>query len=652
MTTPLVGLVSGTYNRLALLRRMVETFRANIPTGFPYAITLVDGGSTDGTIEWALAQPDINLIQDGELKGAISAFTRGAYATDAKYILMSNDDVEFPPDVILRAFVHLENTPRCGAVAFRDNRPVPGYYDDQTFKTLKMPAVKHGQPQSVIYAQVGLFRKWLGDRPDVDWWGATTAMREARTYAGDNHLSAHIWRLGYTVDDIGVHVIDRVAEDELRQINRSVGKLGDESDSNVYYRQWNSKFNGPDIPLAPIVPQSDLPHIRVLYLPIYEPGWQVQKEQKRGLRDALAAAVTAKGYRFAVREVDYLSFPPEQLETELVKIAAEWQPRIFLTQIQSPKPLTDHILATLRSQHPHSSIINWNGDVARGGLISPEMLKLLRYVDLQLTVNTSVLPIYQEHHITADYWQIGYEEPGENLPDMPVHDVVWLASAYDKTRQAWGERLRTWAESDGFSLGLYGSGWNSGLPNTTYNFAAGKAIYSHAKISIGTNEYPTETGFVSNRLFQAIAAGGALYFQQHVPGLKDLTGLLPGTHYIEWKDEDDLRGMIRYFLDPANEDERRKIADAGARYVREFHSFGARVQELLKLIGKHLKPQQVIEGDGVYLRYIGKRTDQFGEMSRTREGVQYLYDPGKPLLVYREDVPYLVSKGYWEVETT
>ncbi len=39
---------------------------------------------------------------------------------------------------------------------------------------------------------------------------------------------------------------------------------------------------------------------RVLYLPIFEQGWQVQKEQKRGLRDALAK-------RAIVIEYDYFS---------------------------------------------------------------------------------------------------------------------------------------------------------------------------------------------------------------------------------------------------------------------------------------------------------------------------------------------------------
>lgn len=646
MTRPLIGLVSGTYNRLVMLQRMVETFRANIPVGITHTITLIDGGSTDGTLEWARQQPDVKLIEDGQLKGAISAFTRGALATDADYIIMANDDVEFAAGSIMRALVHLEENPRCGGVAFKDNRPIPDYYDETMFKVLRMPAMVGGKPDTVIYAQVGMFRKWLGDL--VDWWGAHTTMKDARTYGGDNNLSAHIWAHGYSIDQVdGCMVIDRVAEDELRQINRAQGKIAAVHDSEMYYRQWAGAVKGPVVPPAPTAQPPDLPHVRILYLPIYEPGWAVQKVQKRGLRDALSRAKTPKGWGVAVWEVDYLAIPEKDLEAELLRIAGIFQPRIILTQIQAPRPITPALLSKLRAHHPRASIINWNGDYWPNGLTSPEMLQLLRQVDLQLTINGSVLDTYKQHGIAAAYWQIGYEEPGNTLPEMPAHDVVWLANAYGESRKRLGAALR---EKLGDYVGLYGSGWDNGLPNTLYNFAAGKAIYNRAKIAIGTNEYPDAYGFVSNRLFQAMAAGGALYLQQHVPGLKELTGLLPGTHFIEWKDEDDLHQQIAYWLHPANEADRKRIAEAGTRFVREYHSFDARVMELFGLIKQHFKPARDPDANAVWLRYKGKMQEQFGVPSRTHERVHYLYEPGKPLLVDTLDAPYFLAQHeLWEL---
>ena len=642
---PIIGLVSGTYNRIDLLQKMVQSFRDNLPETIPYTITLVDGGSTDGTLDWIRAQSDIQLIADGKLMGAISAFTRGAFATDAQYIVIANDDIVFGEDSILAAYIHLEENLGCGAVAFKDNRPIPGYVDDTTFKTLRMPARQNDRPASVIYAQVGMFRKWLGDV--CDWWGANTTMREAQTYGGDNNLSAHVWAKGYRVEEVdGCYVIDYVVEDELRRINRASGEIANMGDSEIYYRQWNSAYNGPTIPPRPILPQQDTPAVRVLYLPVYEPGWTIQKTQKRGLRDALIQAKTPKGWGLSVYEIDYLSIPPKQLEDELLHAAGSFQPRLILTQIQAPSPLTANILSRLRSYHPRASLINWNGDYWPGGLTSPEMLHLLRYVDLQLTVNASVLDKYQEQGIAAAYWQIGYEEAGDDLPQMPVHDVVFLGSFNNPKRLPLLEALKEMSDG-GVNVGVYQPGDASA---TLYDFAKGKALYHAAKIAIGSNEYPDGYGFFSNRVFQAMAAGGCIYFQQKVPGMKELTGLLPGTHFVEWSDYADLRAQVRYFLDPANEADRRRIADAGTRFVHQFHSFEARVQELFGLMKEHLQPYQDPQANAIHLRYIGRMAEGFGIPSRTNERLHYQYEPGKLLLVDKLDAPYFLAQPeLWEM---
>src|SRR4051812_22400510 len=99
----LLSLVSGTYNRLAPLRQMVESARRYLHRGLAYEIVIVDGGSTDGTQTWCRAQPDVRLIEHGALKGAIAAFCDGAFAARGKYVLLANDDVQFVDYSILGA---------------------------------------------------------------------------------------------------------------------------------------------------------------------------------------------------------------------------------------------------------------------------------------------------------------------------------------------------------------------------------------------------------------------------------------------------------------------------------------------------------------------------------------------------------------------
>src|SRR5262245_40629500 len=106
--TYVISIVTGTYNRLPYLQQMMQSVRQQMPIGLPAEFVICDGGSTDGTLEWLREQPDVKLIEHGELKGAIAAFTDAANAAQGKYVLIANDDVVFWPGSILRALVHLE----------------------------------------------------------------------------------------------------------------------------------------------------------------------------------------------------------------------------------------------------------------------------------------------------------------------------------------------------------------------------------------------------------------------------------------------------------------------------------------------------------------------------------------------------------------
>src|SRR5690349_16831181 len=105
----LVSIVTGTYNRLPSLQRMVESVRAQMPRHLTYEIVVTDGGSTDGTIPWCESQPDICLIQHGKLLGAIRAFCDGARAAQGDFVIMANDDITFHDMSILRAVAWLED---------------------------------------------------------------------------------------------------------------------------------------------------------------------------------------------------------------------------------------------------------------------------------------------------------------------------------------------------------------------------------------------------------------------------------------------------------------------------------------------------------------------------------------------------------------
>ena len=651
----LISLVSGTFNRLPLLTTMVQSFRDNLLPGIAYEIVLVDGGSTDGTIAWAKAQPDIRLIEDGKLTGAIDAFTRGAKAARGKYCLLANDDIAFFPHSVMAAIIHLENNITCGAVAMRDNRPILNGYTKDDYKTLQMPAVVKGRETGVIYAQVGLFRKWLGDR--CNWWlGEHEEMKGARTYGGDNCLSAQIWAYGYSVDEVPECVVeDTVIEDELRRINREIGYETD--DSSFYYKQWKTTTKGPTVPDKPLLPQLDKRAARILYLPIYEPGWAAQKDPvvgKRALRDALMRATNARGEPCIVSEVDYMAIPQTELKTRLLDIATRFKPDVILTQIQAAQPITDEMLAELKSR-TRAIIVNWNGDQAVGGLKSGEIMRILRHVDLQTMVSRDVSDFYDKMGVKWEYWQIGYEtvdnpeqaladyyqrigtpNPFENYPDYPV---VFLGSLRSPARQRLAEIVRSF----GGEVFSPGDQWG-----TLYNFAAGQFIYSRAKIAISDNEFPDSYGFVSNRLMQAMSAGGCVVLQQHVNGLDELTGLHSTSYYVEYGDLDELKELVADILRPEMETRRKQIATAGTAFIREHHSFDARVQELFGFMRNRLANSGKL-ASSVSFKYIGRMQEPFSAGRGAATGIQYDYEVGHTLLVHKDDeAQFLSAPHLWE----
>lgn len=599
-----VSIVSGTYNRLHSLQRMVASIRQAFTglQGTTYQIVLTDGGSIDGTIEWCLSQPDIYLIQHGELRGAVKAFNDGAYASSGDYVILANDDIEFVADSVLVAYTYMQDNPDCGVGCFYQDRERQHLPDDDPGKwhVGEMPCVDNGKQVHRPYGQVCIVPRWLGNH--VGWWCreedfTSRGLSILHTYGGDNELSAKVYELGFKVSPIpGAKIHDREIGDDLRKINNlGHGKDpkksgGHHPDSWNWGKRWrNEKANlvGPVIRHHPLMDNPIATRHRIVYLPIYEQGWQVQKEQKRGLREALAKVAM-------VAEFDYLSrhaaVGQQAMLAELATLMHRVQPTIFLSQLHNGTQIDSDDIHTLRRIWTRTRFINWNGDVWPENLLSEDGIKLASSFELQLSVNRDAIEKYQQMGVNAAYWQIGFEPDGINCEADVNFDVVYLASGYSQSRQELVRKLKALPHN----FGLYGSGWPEGWAKgqSMYDFKAACKVYRGAKISIGDSQWP-ETGFVSNRVFQALATGGSALAHQWFRDM-ELLGLVDGETCIIWKGFADLEKKIRYYLN--HEDERRRIARAGERLALEKHSFDARVQELLEMLGE--KQQAEPEGEG------------------------------------------------------
>lgn len=108
-----------TYNNKNLLGRCVDTVLESLERA-PYAgrVTVVDNGSTDGTMELIEARyPDVHYIRNNENLGLTKALNTGIRAgIDCAYTLLLNDDVELFPDTVSRMLITLHRYPKARGI--------------------------------------------------------------------------------------------------------------------------------------------------------------------------------------------------------------------------------------------------------------------------------------------------------------------------------------------------------------------------------------------------------------------------------------------------------------------------------------------------------------------------------------------------------
>ena len=106
-----------TYNRLESLKRSLDSIQNN--TKCPHEVIVIDGGSTDGTIEYLKNRNDITPVFQGKLIGAARACNEVWKNVECKYTAPFADDEECLPGAFDIAIDILEKNPDIGMVGLK-----------------------------------------------------------------------------------------------------------------------------------------------------------------------------------------------------------------------------------------------------------------------------------------------------------------------------------------------------------------------------------------------------------------------------------------------------------------------------------------------------------------------------------------------------
>ena len=108
-----LSIITLSYDSLDYTKAFVKSIRKN--TTLSYELIIVDNGSEPDTQRWVKENSDQSIIFQ-ENQGFSKGFNEGVKLAQGKYVMMANNDTEFPPDWDKKLVDIIEKNPGAGIV--------------------------------------------------------------------------------------------------------------------------------------------------------------------------------------------------------------------------------------------------------------------------------------------------------------------------------------------------------------------------------------------------------------------------------------------------------------------------------------------------------------------------------------------------------
>lgn len=252
------------------------------------------------------------------------------------------------------------------------------------------------------------------------------------------------------------------------------------------------------------------------------------------------------------------------------------------------------LIITIRGLHPSIPVpgrinvlwlISHPTEVTAGELDEHDLIAVASTVDVErirAMTDTPVIALLQ----ATDWGRFG------RPATAPSGRVVFVGNSRGVPRPS-----VLWAIAEGLDPWIAGSGWKGILPaGTAVNAPVPNQdlpnVLAQAGIVLADHwDDMRRMGYVSNRLFDALAAG-SLVITDPVVGLEDVIPNLP-----TYETAAELGHAVRYWLDPANASERAGLIQGAQALIRTGHTFDQRVDELLAALVDLVPGGEELAGD-------------------------------------------------------
>lgn len=267
------------------------------------------------------------------------------------------------------------------------------------------------------------------------------------------------------------------------------------------------------------------------------------------------------------------------LTHNIESVIRKWKPEFVFMQIQSEGKISVNTIKKLKATG--AFIINWTGDVR--DTTPPWMVEMAEHISLTCFSNMRDVHYMRSLGFKSE-WLECYVDTELYKPNIGwfVNEAPIIFMGNNNSNFPLSafriEMCKELKKDFKGKFSIYGNGKDADY-NLNGKQQAEAETYRGAKIAINVSHYEIEK-YTSDRMLRILSMGTVICLAKEYPNMP----YVDGVHLRTWKTMDELKDLIKYYLDPANETERQTIVNKGRDLILNNYTYVHFVKNLKSFI--------------------------------------------------------------------